>query len=132
MADTLTKKEEQPQEVATVERTRGGVTYSPRFDIWETDQELLLYGDLPGVSPEDVDIQFENRELTVHGKVAARHEDVTFLYGEYGIGDFYRSFSIGESIAAEKISAEMKSGVLTLHLPKTDAVKPRRIEVTTL
>jgi HSP20 family molecular chaperone IbpA len=129
MSDTLVKKEEQPVEVASVERTRSGQTYSPRFDIWETDDELVLYGDLPGVSAETLDIQFENRVLTIHGKVAPRHSDINFLYGEYGIGDFHRTFTIGEAIASDKISAELDNGVLTLHLPKTEAVKPRRIEV---
>ncbi len=129
MSDTIVKKEEQPAEVATVERTRSGQTYSPRFDIWETDDELILYGDMPGVCPDSLDIQFENDVLTIHGKIAPRHSDIEFLYGEYGIGDFYRTFTIGESIDSQKISAELHSGVLTLHLPKTEAVKPRRIEV---
>jgi HSP20 family molecular chaperone IbpA len=128
MSTTLTKKEN-PSDTATVERTQGGPTYSPRFDIWENDDELVLCGDLPGVTSDTLDIRFENRELTIHGKVSLRHEGVQFLYGEYGIGDFYRSFTIGEAIDAEKIAAELKHGVLTLHLPKTEAVKPRRIEV---
>ena len=80
-------------------------------------------------NPEDLDIQFENRELRIHGKVAPRHNDIQFVYGEYGIGDFYRNFAIGESVDAGKISAELNNGVLTLHLPKTEDVKPRRIEV---
>jgi HSP20 family molecular chaperone IbpA len=123
-------KQEQT-DVATVERTRGGVTYTPRIDIWESDDELVLYADMPGVSAETLDIHFENRELRIHGKACPRHDNVNFLYGEYGIGDFYRTFSIGETIDSEKISAELKDGVLTLHLPKTDVVKPRRIEVKT-
>jgi HSP20 family molecular chaperone IbpA len=129
MSETMVKKEEQPAEVASVERTRSGQTYSPRFDIWETKEELILYGDLPGVTAESLDIQFENDVLTIHGTVGSRHKDVDFLYGEYGIGDFYRTFTIGESIDSGKITAEMHNGVLTLHLPKTEAVKPRRIEV---
>ncbi len=84
---------------------------------------------MPGVTADNLDIHFENRELRIHGKVCRRHENIHFLYGEYGIGDFYRKFTIGETIHAEKIAAELKDGVLTLHLPKTDAVKPRRIEV---
>jgi HSP20 family molecular chaperone IbpA len=131
MSNELTKqdpKQEQP-DVATVERTRGGVSYTPRIDIWESEDELVLYADMPGVAAENLDIQFENRELRIQGKVSSRHEDIHFLYGEYGIGDFYRTFSIGEFIDSEKISAEVKDGVLTLHLPKTEAVKPRRIEV---
>jgi HSP20 family molecular chaperone IbpA len=126
---TTQEPKQEQRNVATVERTSGGVTYTPRIDIWETENELVLYADMPGVAAEDLDIQFENRELRIHGRVSARHEDISFLYGEYGIGDFYRTFTIGESIDAKKISAELKDGVLKLHLPKTEAVKPRRIEV---
>ncbi len=104
-------------------------TFAPRFDIWEGDQELILYGDLPGVDPESLDIQFENRQLTVHGKVCRRREEDKTVFSEYGIGDFHRTFSIGEAIDAERISAELRDGVLTLHLPKCDDAKPRRIEV---
>jgi HSP20 family molecular chaperone IbpA len=127
MSSALTSKER--GDVATVERTQGSVSYSPRIDIWENDDELVLYADLPGVAHEDLDIQFENRELRIHGRVAPRHEKINFLYGEYGIGDFFRTFTIGETIDADRISAELKDGVLSLHLPKTEAVKPRRIEV---
>jgi HSP20 family protein len=125
----LVKKQETPAEVARVERTRDAVAYTPRFDIWEGEDELTLHGDLPGVEAADLEIRFENNELTVDGKVAPRHADVRRLHSEYGIGDFHRSFAIGESIDSGKISAELKNGVLTLHLPKTDAVKPKRIEV---
>ncbi len=126
MTTELSKHE---SSVPTIERTQGGLTYSPRIDIYETGEELVLQADLPGVAPEHLDVQFENRELRIHGKVSPRQENIRFLYGEYGIGDFYRSFAIGESIDSKGISAELKDGVLTLHLPKTEAVKPRRIEV---
>ena len=131
MASELTKQDpkQKQEEVATAERTRSGTTYSPRVDIWEADDKLLMYADMPGVTAENLDIQFENRELIIHGKVNPRHEDINFLYGEYGIGDFYRTFTIGEAIDASNISAELKDGVLTLTLPKTEAVKPRRIQV---
>jgi HSP20 family protein len=115
--------------VAVAERTRNVTTYTPRFDIVETDDELVLYGDLPGVTKDDLDVRFENGELTVQAKVASRHTEHEFLYGEYGIGDFHRSFSITETIDAEKISAELRNGVLTLHLPKVETAKPRRIAV---
>jgi len=108
---------------------KGAVTYSPRFDVWESDDELVLYGDLPGVASEDLDIHFEKGELKIYGKVAPRNANVELLYGEYGIGDFHRSFSVSEAIDAEMIAAELKNGVLTVHLPKREAVKPRRIEV---
>jgi HSP20 family molecular chaperone IbpA len=128
MTDTLQTKEKQG-ELAETEHTCCGTCFSPRFDIWETDDELVLTGDLPGVNTDDLEVRFEDRELVIHGKVASRHADVEFLYGEYGTGDFYRSFTVGESIAAEKIWAELKNGVVTIHLPKSDDVKPRRIEI---
>jgi|SRR5208282_2483766 len=115
--------------VAVAERGPGAATYAPRFDIVETDDELVLYGDLPGVTQANLDVRFENGRLMLDGKVPSRHAEHEFVYGEYGIGDFYRSFSINETIDAEKISAELRDGVLTLHLPKVEKVKPRKILV---
>ena len=122
-------KQETGNEVATTERTRTGATYNPRFDIVETQDELILYGDLPGVTPENLEVRFENERLVVHGKAEPRHQDHEFVYGEYGIGDYYREFQVFEKVDADKISADLKNGVLCLHLPKSDAVKPRQIEV---
>lgn len=109
------------------ERTRS--TFMPHFDIWEGDEELVLYGDLPGVSAENLDIQFENRLLTIRGQVDDAEASPKYLYREYGVGDFQRVFSIGEAIDTSAVSAELHDGVLTLRLPKREAVKPRRIEV---
>jgi len=122
-------KQEAPAEIVTVERTRGTTTYNPRVDIAETADEMLLYADVPGVEQKNLDLRFENGELIIECRVEPRHADEKFLYAEYGIGDFYRAFSITEVIDAEKTLAELKSGVLTIHLPKTEAVKPRKIKV---
>lgn len=127
MTTTMTNTEKQTGENGSPEKTYQS-TYVPRFDIWEGEDELLLFGDLPGVTVDDLDIRFENRELTILGRVSPRHEG-ELLYREYGIGDFHRTFTVGEVIDAEKISAEMHNGVLKLHLPKSEKVKPRRIEV---
>jgi HSP20 family molecular chaperone IbpA len=128
MAQELMKKQGNGN-VAVAERTRTAGTYTPRFDIVETKDELVLYGDLPGVPKDHLDIHFENGQLEIQGKVEPRHTDREFVYGEYGIGDFYRSFTVSEAIDTEKISAELRNGVLTLHLPKTESVKPRKIAV---
>src|SRR5262245_38155316 len=114
-------------ESGTPEATRG-LTFTPRVDIYETDQELVLLADLPGVRPEDVDLRYERGELILHGKVrppAGR----TYLTSEYEVGDFYRAFSIHESIDHGRISAEVKKGVLTVHLPKAEPARPRQINV---
>lgn len=125
----IAKRPADEQQATTAERTRDVPLYVPRFDIWETDEELTLCGDLPGVKAEDLEVQFENGQLTVHGRVSPRHADTPMLYQEYGVGDFYRTFTIGEAIDAAKITAELRDGVLTLHLPKTEEVKPRKIQV---
>jgi HSP20 family molecular chaperone IbpA len=122
-------KREGDGSTAVAERTRSAVTYAPRFDIVGKDDELILFGDLPGVKKEDLEVRFDNGELTIEGKVQPRHASREFLYGEYGIGDFQRSFSISETIDSEMISAELHDGVLTLHLPKVEAAKPRKITV---
>jgi HSP20 family protein len=92
------------------------LTLTPRIDVLETDDELTVLADMPGVRPEDVDVRFENGDLTVNGRRTN------------GAG-YFRSFRLTEQIAADKIEAGLSHGVLKLRLPKVDAVKPRRIAV---
>jgi HSP20 family molecular chaperone IbpA len=122
-------KQEQASAANRGEMTRDAATYVPRVDILENADEIMLYADMPGVTQDNVDINFEDRQLTIHGKIDWRQSDKVLLAGEYGVGDFYRTFTIGEAIDVEKITAEIKSGVLTLHLPKSAAAKPRKIAV---
>lgn len=112
------------------EETRGGAYFTPRVDIHETDNELLLFADVPGVRSEDVDLRYEQGELLLHARVQARPNNRTFLLNEYEEGDFYRVFTIHESIDSNRITAECKDGVLTVHLPKVEAARPRKIQVT--
>jgi HSP20 family protein len=118
-------------EVTTPEATRSGLYYTPRVDIYESADEVVLQSDMPGVKPQDVDVRFEKGELSLHGKVQPRQAATEYLDEEYGIGDFYRSFAISPEINADKISAECRDGVLTVHLPKQERVKPKRIAVKT-
>jgi HSP20 family protein len=106
-----------------------GVVLEPRVDIAEVEDDMLLYVDLPGVKSEDVDVRFENRELQIRGKVTRAATGAHFLLQEYGVGDYYRAFSVTDDVDAEKIRADLKDGVLTVHLPKAEALKQRRITV---
>ncbi len=126
MADTALQQQESAGTLPS-EVTRG-LTYTPRVDILETEDELVLLADLPGVKEGDVDIRFENGELTLHARRAPSKMTGTVLW-ENEAGDFFRAFRISEQIDSGKISAEMKNGVLTLHLPKVEAAKPRKITV---
>ena len=103
--------------------------FTPRFDLFENDDGYILTGDLPGVDPQDVDVKFENQELTIHGKVSPRHGGARYFAQEYGVGDFHRAFTVGELIEGSLIEAELKDGVLTVHLPKRPDAKPRKITV---
>jgi len=128
LADPV-KKQAQAN-LAAPEQIHGGAVFMPQVDILETEDELTLLADMPGVDLEEVEIHFENSELTLYGRAAPRDEGVDFIYREYGVGNFHRAFKIGPSIDSSKISGQLSDGVLTVHLPKTEAVKPRRIEVT--
>lgn len=132
MASETAVEKKESDEVTRREHTRSGLHYHPNVDILETKDELTVLADLPGAQPDDIDINFERGTLILHGKVRPRQpEDTNFLLAEYGIGDFYRTFEVSEHVDAERIRAEFDDGVLTLHLPKVEAVKPRKIEVQT-
>jgi len=127
--DMMVKKEE--GEVARVERTRDRRTYTPNVDIIEASEEFLVVADMPGVAANAIDIQYEQGVLTMHGRVEPRQDEAktSYLLREYGVGDYYRSFRLGEAIDPNRIEAHLKDGVMELHLPKSEAVKPRKIAV---
>lgn len=112
------------------EPTRPGISYSPVVDIFETEDALTLLADLPGVKQEDLDIDLDDRRLTITGLVDSVDTRFRPLYEEYGVGGYTRSFELGDTIDRKGISASLKDGVLTLVLPKADRLKPRKIEVT--
>lgn len=125
-----TAMEKKNSEVVTPERMKSGRVYSPPVDIIETPEELLLVADVPGATAENIDIRFEQGELTLSAQVTPRQSETNrFLLREYGVGDYLRVFSIGESIDPAQIQAEAQNGVLVIHLPKVENAKPRKIEV---
>ena len=129
MAETNTLPQKGRTEQMTPERTRGGFFFTPRVDILENEKELTLMADVPGVRPEDVDLRYDNGELILHARIQPHAQQGTALLNEFDVGDFYRSFAIHESIDSSRISAECKNGVLTVHLPKAEAARPRQITV---
>ncbi len=95
----------------------------------ETDAELQLLADMPGVRPDQIDLRFERGELILRGKVDLTPEREQPVLEEYERGDFYRVFQIHETIGARKIEAEYNNGVVTVHLPKQEAVKPKQVRI---
>jgi HSP20 family protein len=117
-----------PADQGNPESTRGGYYFTPRVDIYENENELMLLADVPGVRAEDVDLRYERGELLLHARVRNQLPENLVLQ-EYEIGDFYRIFHIHESIDSTKISAECRLGVLTVHLPKTESARPKQVKV---
>lgn len=113
------------------EPTKEGVYFSPTVDIYEADDSITLLADLPGVVKDKLDINVEDRQLTITGLVDEPEARLQSIYTEYGIGGYTRSFKLGDTIDQSKINAALKDGVLTLVLPKAEALKPRKIEITT-
>jgi HSP20 family molecular chaperone IbpA len=112
------------------ESTRPGAYFHTPVDIYETPEELVVTADMPGVSRENVDIQLDGDSLTIEGRVRPEdYEGLKPAQVEYGVGGFYRRFSVGEAIDREGIKAQLTRGVLTLRLPKAAHARQRRIEV---
>ena len=125
-------QEQEKQELQTKsESTRNVPMFVPAVDIYESENELTLLADMPGVPIDNVDIDLNDDQLTIKGTAATEEQTGTSLLREYSVGDYYRQFTVSSAIDREKIAASMKDGVLKLVLPKAEAAKPRKIEVKT-
>lgn len=123
----------QKKEIETggAEPTREGVTFVPEVDISESDEGITLHADLPGVRKEDLDIDVNDGVLTLTATVAPVTGNRKLIYQEYEVGGFQRRFNLSERIDQEKIKAMIDNGEMTLVLPKAEAHKPRKIQITT-
>ena len=117
---------------SSAEQTTPGPVFTPSVDIFETEHELTLLADMPGVNAEGVNIDLRENILTLSGDVKMPEgEKEIELIREYRTGQYLREFTLSENIDQSKIEAEIKDGVLQLILPKAEAAKPRKISVKT-
>ncbi len=128
-------KELQAKEKQTVpdvvEQTRPGLVFTPDVDIFETDHDITLLADMPGVSTEDVNIDLKDGVLTISGDVKPWGDTAASdVLIEFDIGKYYRQFTLSDAIEQEKIDAKFEDGVLRLVLPKAEKAVPRKITVT--
>lgn len=127
MADT---KEIVEQKEGQVERNREKPAVVPVVDIYENDEEILLFADMPGVAKENITVNIDNGKLSLSG-VRKMETAGAAAWEEFGEVEYQRIFSVPQTIDVEKINAELREGVLRLHLPKSEAAKPRQIEIKT-
>ena len=124
---------------AKVQRSQAGRelaegTYTPLADIYETDTELVLVADVPGVGPDALNIQVDKGVLTLEAEATfdVPGEEYAATYVGFQPGTFFRAFALSDEIDREKISAEVANGVVTVHLPKAASAKSRKIEIKTV
>lgn len=103
-------------------------TVAPPVDVFENEDELLVVADVPGATADGIDVQIEKGQLSI---LARRSDEFvgTTLANEYRARDYFRVFSVPQGIDASKIDARLTAGILRLRLPKSESLKPRRIEV---
>jgi HSP20 family protein len=142
MATTITKSEtakktEAPQGEnrapdqpgTTSARPGTTLTYLPNVDICDCGAEVLIVADIPGARTDGIDVSFEDGVLSLHAKVPPRAMPGRDVRQEYGIGDYRRSFRLGDDFDASQITADYRHGVLTIRVPRLAAVLPRKVEI---
>lgn len=128
MADKELAKKTQAA-VTRREQQEERAVFVPAADIWETAESIVLRLDMPGVGPDDVDVNVQRGMLTVKGTVSSPKAEKV-LYAEQRIGDYQREFALSEDLDPDSITAQMNAGVLTLTVGKAAKVKPRKIAIT--
>lgn len=131
MAETKEIQPKEKQEVSVpAEQTKPGPVFTPAVDIFETEKEITLLADLPGVKSNDLNVDLRYNVLTLTADVTPweRSEEENLLI-EYEIGRYFRQFTLSEVIDQEKIDAQLNDGVLRLSLPKVEKATPRKISV---
>ena len=123
--DLATKKESMLEKQQELRRA------VPLVDIYENNEEILLYADMPGVAKDSITVNVDNGKLEISG-IRKLEMTGTANWQEFGDIEYRRVFSVPQSIDVDKVNAELKEGVLKLHLPKTEAAKPRTIQISAL
>ncbi len=105
--------------------------WSPPVDLYEDKDHVFVTAELPGMKKEDIEVSFHNGTLSVSGerKSEKTHEDAEVYRSERYFGRFQRTLALPTPVAADKVKAEYKDGILTITLPKTEEAKPRQIDV---
>ena len=103
------------------------------LDVVEQNDQFIVKASLPGVKMDDIEVTFNNGVLTVKGEIKedTDHKEDQYHLRERRWGSFSRSISMPSTIQADEIKAEYQDGILVLHLPKSEAMKPKRIAITT-
>ncbi len=132
MTDELQTQKREVEVANGAERTRASRVYLPQVDIYSVEEGIIILADIPGVAETDIDITLDKDVLTISGYIsdhAAMPENYELVHGEYGVGDYQRSFTLTDEIDRDNIAASLSNGVLRVSLPKAPEAQARRIAV---
>ena len=133
MADTQNTElriREKQEATSPAEQTKPGLVFTPAVDIFETEKEITLLADMPGVNAEDLNIDLRDNTLTLAADTAlVGSDEEQAVLVEYESGKYYRQFTLGELIDQGSIDAKLTDGVLRLSLPKVEKATPKTITV---
>lgn len=134
LLNQLQKELERSQSDKPGEGSIATAEWTPAVDIKEDADKFVIQADIPGVKPEDIEISMEAGVLTVKGEKTseANKEKEGYKRVERMVGSFYRRFSLPDSANGDAIRASCKNGVLEIVIPKREAVKPKRINVSSV
>ncbi len=122
----LMKTEDGKRKDCSVTREQDYV--APAVDIFESDEAMTLVADMPGLDEQSLQVNIEQGLLTLEGRI---HVAIgSPLRQEFALAGYRRQFQLPDTLEADAVRAELKNGVLLLHLPKVKAAQPRKIEVT--
>ncbi len=110
--------------------TGGLQGWAPLADVEETEDGYSVEIELPGVKRDDIDIQLSDRQLTVSGEIKEKERTGILRRRTRRVGEFHYSVTLPAEVDAEKVSAHLDEGVLTVRVPKPEQAKPRRIEIS--
>lgn len=130
----LEKTDKQPENSTSVERTNSETrvnTYLPRTDIVDSENDVKIWAEMPGLDSETVKVTLEKNVLTLEGKIntPVYPEGYSLKVKEFPVGNYRRTFKLGQDFNCEDIQAKMKNGVLCLILPKSKDLGPKKINV---
>lgn len=117
-------------EPVTPERVSRRPVVMPAVDIFENRDEVLVVADVPGADPAGLNVHFDKDQLFIEAATGPEDEKAKTLFREFGSVDYRRVFELSPGIDVAAIKAELKNGVLSIHLPKSAAIKPRKIQIT--
>ena len=121
---------EKKEATGPAEQTKPGLVFTPNVDIFETEKEIIMLADIPGVRAEDLVVDLRDDTLTLTGEVKpSARPDAQNILVEYQVGSYHRQFTLVETIDQNKIDATLSNGVLRLTLPKVEKAMPRQIAV---